>query len=766
MNSKLVTKTILSPNHSGKRCHKITRITPHCMVGQLSVAECGRLFADAHYEASSNYGIGTGGEIGLYVDEDNRSWCSSSADNDNRAITIECASDIKHPYTMNQQVWNSLVDLCVDICQRYGKTKTIWFNDKATTLAYVPKDNEMVFTAHRWFAAKACVPTNSEVLTRSGWVRIGDIEVGDEIACADINNLHISFEEVYDKVPIRQQDTYTNNGLTATKDHRMVYTIQNRTPYRIDDYKHLLNSGNQIYIPTAGHIDEYGINVTDDMIRFFVAVQADGHYMYDRRVDGSKSYYGLEFHLRKERKIERIKDILYACGFEWVERTKGDGSTSIRIYNSHDVNVVTDICEDFLCNKNFTWELLNMSEDQAHVFIDELLLWDGCEAGSLYASSCKENLDIVSAIAAVNGIGSRFAGSNVYFGGRPYITLGKEPNSTKRNSRRNNGYKTEVTCVSVKTGIFLMRQNGKTFITGNCPGDWLYKRMGRLSEEVNKKLSQTTFWPEKEIERPKTGVVYDTEEDREKAIWHFFKVNSDFNDFGIAGLMGNLYSESALRPNNLQNSFEKKLKMTDKSYTTAVNDETYTREQFINDGAGYGLAQWTFRTRKAALYDFIFDGDNGHLASIDDLYLQCAFLLKELVQYKEVYKVLSKAVSVKQASDIVLTQFEKPADQSNSVKNKRAAFGKVYYDKYSDAKKNVVKENLGFYIQYGAFSTKKNAEKRLAEIEKHGFEGKVEKFDGYYRVFHGYFDDRSEVDGVVTAARSKKFDVIVKERKV
>ena len=230
--------------------------------------------------------------------------------------------------------------------------------------------------------------------------------------------------------------------------------------------------------------------------------------------------------------------------------------------------------------------------------------------------------------------------------------------------------------------------------------------------------------------------------------------------------MGNLYSESALRPNNLQNSFEKKLKMTDKSYTTAVNDETYTREQFINDGAGYGLAQWTFRTRKAALYDFILGGANGHLCSIDDLYLQCCFLLKELVQYKEVYKVLSKAVSVKQASDIVLTQFEKPADQSNSVKNKRAAFGKVYYDKYSDAKKDVVKENLGFYIQYGAFSTKKNAEKRLAEIEKHGFEGKVEKFDGYYRVIDGYYKDRYLLDGIVTAARSKKFDVIVKERKV
>lgn len=155
-NSSLVSVTVKSPNHSGKRTHAVDRITPHCMVGQMTAAACGGLFARSSYQASSNYGIGKDGEIGLYVDETNRSWCSSSESNDQRAITIECASDTRHPYAMNAKVYASLVRLCVDICKRYGKTKLIWFGDRATSLAYNPRSNEMVLTVHRWFAQKSC----------------------------------------------------------------------------------------------------------------------------------------------------------------------------------------------------------------------------------------------------------------------------------------------------------------------------------------------------------------------------------------------------------------------------------------------------------------------------------------------------------------------------------------------------------------------------------------------------------------------------------
>lgn len=155
-NSPLVDCTKLSPNHSGQRTHNIDRITPHCVVGQCSAETIGEIFEPVARQASSNYGIGYDGRVGMYVEEKNRSWCSSSRDNDQRAITIEVASDSTHPYAMNDKAYNKLVDLCVDICQRNEKSKLIWINDKAKALSYEPADDEMIITAHRWFANTAC----------------------------------------------------------------------------------------------------------------------------------------------------------------------------------------------------------------------------------------------------------------------------------------------------------------------------------------------------------------------------------------------------------------------------------------------------------------------------------------------------------------------------------------------------------------------------------------------------------------------------------
>nr|DAH47137.1 MAG TPA: N-acetylmuramoyl-L-alanine amidase [Caudoviricetes sp.] len=155
-NSKLVNYTKLSPNHSGERTHSIDRITPHCVVGQCSVETLGNIFMDANRDASCNYGIGVDGRVLLCVDEGNRSWCSSSNSNDQRAVTIECASDTYHPYAFNDKVYNKLIELCVDICKRNGKKKLLWFNDKNKTLDYSPKADEMILTVHRWFDNKSC----------------------------------------------------------------------------------------------------------------------------------------------------------------------------------------------------------------------------------------------------------------------------------------------------------------------------------------------------------------------------------------------------------------------------------------------------------------------------------------------------------------------------------------------------------------------------------------------------------------------------------
>lgn len=155
-NSTLVNCTVKSPNHSGKRTHTVDRITPHCVVGQLTAEGIGGCFTSAAVQASCNYGIGKDGRVALIVDEENHSWCSSSSANDQRAITIECASDTTAPYAFTSACYNKLVDLCVDICKRYGKKKLIWISDKTKALAYAPKADEMLLTVHRWFANKSC----------------------------------------------------------------------------------------------------------------------------------------------------------------------------------------------------------------------------------------------------------------------------------------------------------------------------------------------------------------------------------------------------------------------------------------------------------------------------------------------------------------------------------------------------------------------------------------------------------------------------------
>ena len=155
-NSSLVSYTKLSPNHSGQRTHSIDRITPHCVVGQCSVETLGNIFLPTSRQASCNYGIGVDGRVGMYVEEKNRSWCSSSNVNDQRAVTIECASDTTEPYAFKDVVYQTLITLCTDICKRNGKKKLLWLGDKDKTLSYEPKSDEMVLTVHRWFANKSC----------------------------------------------------------------------------------------------------------------------------------------------------------------------------------------------------------------------------------------------------------------------------------------------------------------------------------------------------------------------------------------------------------------------------------------------------------------------------------------------------------------------------------------------------------------------------------------------------------------------------------
>ena len=367
-NSPLVVYTKLSPNHSGQRTHSIDRITPHCVVGQLSAESICGCFISPDRQASCNYGIGSDGRVSLCVEEKNRSWCTSSRENDQRAITIECASDSKHPYAFRDAVYNSLVELCIDICKRNGKSKLLWLGDKDKTLNYIPKSDEMVLTVHRWYANKS------------------------------------------------------------------------------------------------------------------------------------------------------------------------------------------------------------------------------------------------------------------------------------------------------------------------CPGDWMYARMGDLASKVTAVLNAgtDTTLPETENSQDNTPVVDVT--DPEKTIWNTLQAAIG-NAYGTAGLMGNLYAESALKPGNLQNTGNKALGMTDEQFVAAVDSGEYSADKFIHDGYGMGLAQWTYYTRKQALLNFVKAAGK----SIGDLETQLAFLLQEIKGYTSVWNTLTTAASVREASDVVLKKYECPADQSEAVQVRRAGYGQKYYDKYAAA---------------------------------------------------------------------------------
>lgn len=193
-NSPLVSYTKISPNRNSSRNHTIDTITIHCVVGQVTVERLGEIFAPSSRQASSNYGVGYDGRIGMYCEEKDRSWCTSSRENDNRAITIEVASDTKHPYAVTQAAYNATIQLVADICKRNGIKKLVWSTNKSDRVNH---KNGCNMTVHRDYANKSCpgqylydrhgeiaAEVNKllgaetkpeEPVTPSGTVKVGDI---------------------------------------------------------------------------------------------------------------------------------------------------------------------------------------------------------------------------------------------------------------------------------------------------------------------------------------------------------------------------------------------------------------------------------------------------------------------------------------------------------------------------------------------------------------------------------------------------------------
>lgn len=284
------------------------------------------------------------------------------------------------------------------------------------------------------------------------------------------------------------------------------------------------------------------------------------------------------------------------------------------------------------------------------------------------------------------------------------------------------------------------------FSATTCPGPYLYSKMDDIANEVNAQL-QKVGGPVQSA--PKSTETKNTNVPTDKQIWDFLK-RKGLNNYAVAGIMGNLKAESNLRPNNLQNSFEKKLGYTDISYTQVVDSGKYTK--FATDGAGYGLAQWTYHTRKAALLAFA----KSKKKSIADLEMQLQFLWKEMQNYTGMMNVLRDAHDVLTASNVFLFSFERPADQGESVQTKRANFGKEFYAKFVNSK---TPEKM-YEIQVGAFRSESNAKKRVEYLAKLGIKSAYIFIDNsnMYKVRTMPVKTEGEADRLLAKLKNAGFD--------
>lgn len=221
-NSKLVNYTKISPNKTENRNHAIDTITIHCAVGQLSVQTLGEIFAPESRKASSNYGIGYDGSIGMYVEEKDRSWCTSSRSNDHRAITIEVACDPTAPYAINGKAYASLVNLLVDICERNHIKKLKWRADKSL-IGKVGKQN---MTVHRWFAPTEC--PGDYLYNRMGVIAA---EVNKQLAVKNTSNANKADE--FKPYMVKVTSSALNVRKAAGKEWAIVGCIRDQGTYTI-----------------------------------------------------------------------------------------------------------------------------------------------------------------------------------------------------------------------------------------------------------------------------------------------------------------------------------------------------------------------------------------------------------------------------------------------------------------------------------------------------------------------------------------------------
>ncbi len=459
-NSPLVTYTKLSPFKNSPRNQPITKIIIHHMAGVASVESFGEIVTAPGREMSANYAIGNDGRIGLYCPEEDRCWCSSSAWVDNRGIAIEVSnSKLGEPWPISKEAWDSMINLCADICKRNNIPKLVYTGDKDGSLCF-----------HRWFAATGCVPIDtSEVLTPNGWVPVRDIRLGDMIAVASPKDFTIHFDKVENMTPVHKDTVFTLGGISITSEHRVLHS-SNGNGYRFEEFHKICDA--PFTVPTAGRYEptqQLGIPISSSEMVFLIETQRvgiveDGHVEF-RYISESQVGYmdGLLKNLKF--KHERIHDDL--------------GPVRFVVSDARALELVTT----YLSGKDFNWKWLDMNPTQFQYFIYKITCHHETGWTRQYKNDSIVNINIVQALCALNEKGSEYDPNTKTL----YV---KEGFRTVNNREVTTADDVEVACVTVKTGCFLLRQHGVTTLTGNCPGEYIFSRAQQICDEVNAKLAE------------------------------------------------------------------------------------------------------------------------------------------------------------------------------------------------------------------------------------------------------------------------------------
>lgn len=423
-----------------------------------------------------------------------------NGDGNRKTIAIECIMSSAYN-DRDKKSEDNCAKLAAALLKKYGFgidrlfTHTHWLNVRDGRTGSVDTLNTMRHP-YKW-----CLPVdNTELLTPFGWKYLSEITTDDMVMAYNADSDSLSFENVTDVVEPYSATVIKLRDIEATEDHRMYAKPSGGTQFKVELWGDVINAPSR-EIKTCGLIESDGLPLTDDEIALLVWIQGDGHYMVDKKTD---KVYGVEFHLKKERKIRRIKEILDSIGIEYSESVCKNGSVHIRMYGSS----VYAFAETWLESKQFTYKLVDMNDSQFKTFISELLVVDGNNSRQmLYFSSDVENIDVVQAICATHGIKTcttTLGTSKEWYGDRPVcVVMSRGSYNVGRQTKERESSRTAVvSCCTVDSGFILIRQNGHTFIVGNCPA-YILPHWSAFKAKVAAYLNEGASQPQAHPEQPK-----------------------------------------------------------------------------------------------------------------------------------------------------------------------------------------------------------------------------------------------------------------------